>query len=188
MNCPRLPAVPGTAVSKIEPSWFRNLNECLEFAMTHPRGDGRTIINDAGGSLRSVRSNDADASESGETEYQGAFKVSIEMNDDGKPEKIKIGEGWVNVNGKIFHTEETSVGLNAGILCVTSSIGNDAGIEEPTFEFVKQTIDEKHYPIAIISGGDDQYDVIQMPVTVAILLLVAPCALAKAAQKAAAEK
>lgn len=187
MNCPRLPAVPGTAVSKIEPSWFRNLNECLEFAMTHPRGDGRTIINDAGGSLRSVRSNDADTAGCG-MDCQGSFRVSIETDDDGKPEKIKIGEGWVNVNGKIFHTEETSVGLNAGILCVTSSIGNDAGIEEPTFEFVKQNIDEKHYPIAIISGGDDQYDVIQMPVTVAILLLVAPCALAKAAQKAAAEK
>lgn len=187
MNCPRLPAVPGTAVSKIEPSWFRNLNECLEFAMTHPRGDGRTIINDAGGSLRSVRSNDADTAGSG-MDYQGSFRVSIETDDGGNPEKIKIGEGWVNVNGKIFHTEETSVGLNAGILCVTSSIGNDAGIEEPTFEFVKQNIDEKHYPIAIISGGDDQYDVIQMPVTVAVLLLVAPCALAKAAQKAAAEQ
>lgn len=188
MNCPRLPAVPGTAISRIEPSWFRNLNECLEYAMTHPRGDGRTILNDAGGSLRTIL-NDASDAAGGGRDYQGAFKVSIETSN-GKPAKIKIGEGWVNVNGKIFHTAETSVGLNTGVLCVAASIGLDAEIREPAFEFVRQRhqVDEKHYPIAVISGSDDRYEVMQMPVSVAVFLLVAPCALAIAAQKAAGAK
>ena len=54
MNCPRLPTVPSGIISKIDPSWFRTLNECLTFAMTHPGGDGVTIFQDAGGSLRAA--------------------------------------------------------------------------------------------------------------------------------------
>lgn len=77
MNCPRLPAVPPRRVSQIEPSWFRTLNECLEFAMTHPQGDGSTILQDPAGSLRLVGGGDGDGSSSPSSEDSGPFAAEV---------------------------------------------------------------------------------------------------------------
>ena len=87
MNCPRLPTVPASRVSQIEPSWFRTLNECLQFAMTHPRGDGVTVFNDAGGTLRaSARAGDDEGAAS--VEASGPFAVDLyDAGMDGSPDR-----------------------------------------------------------------------------------------------------
>ena len=76
MNCPRLPNIPANRVSQIEPSWFQRLNDCLQFAMTHPRGDGKTILQDAGGSLRAIGSNEGDGNGQSVAD-SGPFAVEI---------------------------------------------------------------------------------------------------------------
>ena len=87
MNCPRLPTVPAGRVSQIEPSWFRTLNECLQYAMTHPQGDGTTIFTDAGGSLRSIGSGSDDGGFQTVDVIGGPFAVTIEdVSEDGADE------------------------------------------------------------------------------------------------------
>ena len=51
---PQLPSSPtGTNwVTKIDPAWIKKLLECVGYAMTHPRGDGVTILTQDGGTLR----------------------------------------------------------------------------------------------------------------------------------------
>ena len=85
MNCPQLPTVPAERVDAIDPSWFRTLNQCLEYAMTHPRPDGYTIFSDAGGTLRTVPgSGDGDGDGTAVKEKGGPFAVSVEdVSEDG---------------------------------------------------------------------------------------------------------
>ena len=83
MNCPRLPTLPSSTVSRIDPSWFRDLYDCLRYAMTHPAGDGVTIFNDAGGTLRADLAGGGESGATAETSpvessgYCGEFKVSV---------------------------------------------------------------------------------------------------------------
>lgn len=76
MNCPQLPTVPTERVDAIDPGWFRTLNQCLEFAMTHPQPDGYTIFMDAGGMLRTVPG-DGDGSTAVSKEKGGPFALEI---------------------------------------------------------------------------------------------------------------
>ena len=103
MNCPRLPAVPPARVSQIEPSWFQTLNECLEYAMSHPRGDGFTILQDAAGSLRT---SDSDGSGGGSIlpEYDGMFAVRA-VNQEDRFE-ISVGGGRIEIEGTAIRAEE----------------------------------------------------------------------------------
>ena len=83
MNCPRLPTLPNSTVSRIDPSWFRDLHDCLRYAMTHPTGDGVTIFNESGGTLRvdlpcGGEGGSAAATSPVESSgYSGEFKVSV---------------------------------------------------------------------------------------------------------------
>jgi hypothetical protein len=49
-----LPPRPSTDVSKLSASWLCRLLDCVDYAMRHPKGDGRTILTDQG-ILRAVR-------------------------------------------------------------------------------------------------------------------------------------
>lgn len=53
---PELPATPigEDWISRISAGWIRKLLLCVEYAMEHPRGDGQTIFNQSGGTLRAV--------------------------------------------------------------------------------------------------------------------------------------
>ena len=88
MNCPKLPTVPPERVNEIDPAWFKSLNQCLEFAMTHPQPDGFTIFMDAGGTLRLVGSGSGDGTAgAAETKAGGPFAVTIEdVSEDGAAE------------------------------------------------------------------------------------------------------
>lgn len=112
--------------------------------------------------------------------YTGAFEVTLETGEE-KPPGLKIGKGFVNVNGVFFATEETTLPPEEGTLCVTASVReSEWKITAP--EFVFHDPDREHYPIAAISSKDDVWQIRQYPVTVAVLLLVKTCIFAKAAQ------
>jgi hypothetical protein len=55
---PQLPSSPsGTNwITKIDPAWIQKLLACVGYAMTHPRGDGVTILTQDGGTLRARQS------------------------------------------------------------------------------------------------------------------------------------
>ena len=108
MNCPRLPAVPDRRISQIDPSWFRTLNECLQYAMTHPMGDGSTVFNDAGGTLRTGITGDGDGSAL-ESENGGPFAVEIYNAGDDDSPKWKV---------KLFNSKSESG--NAGMVTIGS--------------------------------------------------------------------
>lgn len=183
MNCPRLPTLPSSTVSRIEPSWFRDLFECLQFAMTHPKGDGVTVFNDAGGTLRANPSYGGEGGESAETAYTGSFEVRLEKMEDSESdtEILRIGRGFVNVNGVFFTLEETTLPPQEGFLCVTSSIDSDKReIVTPELEFADP--DATHYPVAeIVSNEEGGFSVRQFPVSVAVILITKNCIFAKAA-------
>ena len=70
---PRLPTRPTKDVDKLSASWICQLLDCVDFGMNNPRGDGVTILNQIGGTLRAiVRGGGAPGGSSG---YDGPFKV-----------------------------------------------------------------------------------------------------------------
>lgn len=181
MNCPRLPTLPSSTVSRIEPSWFRDLQECLQFAMTHPKGDGVTVFNDPGGTLRAATAMSGDGGGKGESDsYSGSFPVTLEEPENASP-LLRIGRGFVNVNGVFFTLEETTLSPKEGFLCVTSSIDSDKReIVMPELEFADP--DATHYPVAeIVSDEEGGFSVRQFPVSVAVILITKTCIFAKAA-------
>ena len=52
---PSLPSRPSKDVDRIAASWLCKLLDCVAYAMTHPMGDGRTILNESSGTLRALR-------------------------------------------------------------------------------------------------------------------------------------
>ena len=181
MNCPRLPTLPSSTVSRIDPSWFRDLQECLKYAMSHPFGDGRTILNEAGGSLRVIAGTTGDGGGNSAQPYTGSFPVTLTDSEGKGTPVLRIGRGYVNVNGVFFALEERELAPQAGFLCVSGSIDSgENGIETPELAFAQP--DATHYPIAEITGdGDNGFTVRQFPVTVAVILITRTCIFAKAA-------
>jgi len=114
------------------------------------------------------------------TKYTGSFAVTQEA-EDGKPPVLRIGKGYVNVNGTFFTVSGQTVSPQEGILCVTAYVDEtERKITDPVFEFHEP--DASHYPIAQITLDDDgNYKIRQYPVTVAVILLTKPCIFAKAA-------
>lgn len=95
---PSLPSCPSGSewIRKIDPSWFRRLLACVEWAMENPTGDGSTIIKNPGGTL-SARKKAIGGAVSGGTasaEYAGYFKViDVPKVDGSAAAQIKIIDG-----------------------------------------------------------------------------------------------
>jgi len=178
MNCPRLPAVPSNRIDKIEPSWFQTLNECLEYAMTHPRGDGLTIFNDAGGSLRTSGAEDA-ASAGKDTvpEYIGPFRLTLA---DGV---LKCSGGWLNRNGISMDdlSEMVCTELKEGTVAIRSEL-RDKVWSAPALVIVSAP-DRWCYPIGKLTPGEEPgtFEVTQYPVCCAFIMASEICAMSKIA-------
>ena len=167
MNCPRLPTVPASRVSQIEPSWFRALNECLQFAMTHPQGDGITVFNDAGGTLRaSDRAGDGDGAVL--IAASGPFAVDLyDAGTDGSPDrrirlfnsKSRSGiAGLVTIGS--FRTEIEDQEWTAQTGVVYLDVTFDPETEEYNIIFdlepqLPETADERRYILRIAEITQD---------------------------------
>ena len=178
MNCPRLPAVPPRRIDQIEPSWFQTLNECLEYAMTHPRGDGKTILNDPGGTLRSTGGghggDDAQISGSG---YEGPFALTLE---DGA---LKCSGGWLNRNGISMDavSELVCTDLSEGTVVIRSELSSKVW-SAPELKIVTEP-DRWCYPVGRLTQGEEAgtFEVVQYPVCCAFILASEICLMSKIA-------
>jgi hypothetical protein len=86
MGKPGLPPRPTRDADKISASWINRLLDCVEYAMTHPAGDGMTILQ-SGGILRALqrtRGGGGAAPEALEA-YTGSFAVSDVSDLSGSP-------------------------------------------------------------------------------------------------------
>lgn len=91
---PKLPTRPTETPDKLSASWICELLNCVEYAMTNPRGDGKTIINESSGTLRALRQSGGGAgaeSQGGEvapvckiTGNSNAPEYSVEVYANGK--------------------------------------------------------------------------------------------------------
>lgn len=77
---PTPPPRAGADITKIAASTWNRLVACLEYAMTHPDGDGRTIRRNRAGRLTALARGGGTAGSGGGTakpEYGGAFKIAL---------------------------------------------------------------------------------------------------------------
>lgn len=176
MNCPHLPTVPSRRVDQIDPSWFQTLNECLEYAMTHPQGDGKTIFNDPGGTLRSIGGGHGDApfSASG---YDGPFALSLVDN------ALHCSGGWLNRNGISMDnlSELVCTDLSEGTVVIRSELANGVW-STPVLTIVTEP-DRWCFPVGQLtqSGEAGTFDVVQYPVCCAFILASEICLMSKIA-------
>ena len=105
--------------------------------------------------------------------YQGSFPVTL--TEDGK---IKVGPGYLSRNGQISLVPEVSgIDPKSGILCVSSKISGDQWTT-PTIGFSE--VNSTSYPIAVVEVLEDNtVDIVQYPVSVAVILETKPCPLIK---------
>lgn len=82
---PQLPPEASNPVDRISVATWRRILTCLEYAMDHPRGDGVTILNQSGGTLRALSgpSGGDGVAAVASTGYNGYFKVINATVDDG---------------------------------------------------------------------------------------------------------
>ena len=72
---PRLPTKPTKDVDKLSASWICQLLDCIDFGMNNPRGDGVTILNQLGGTLRTIARGGGAPGTGGSSGYDGPFAV-----------------------------------------------------------------------------------------------------------------
>jgi len=147
---PQLPSSPsGTNwITKIDPAWIQKLLACVGYAMTHPRGDGVTILTQDGGTLR-ARQPPASAPGSAGG-YTGYFKAVGSKTVDGETTTLKVKVidgsnpsapicGYAIISGELFavaSAELTVTGSGFIFLKATmSGTGESAVISTPVFEF-----------------------------------------------------
>jgi len=88
---PVLPKKPTRDVDKISASWLLRLMDCIEWAMNHPKGDGKTIYRN-GETISTIRQSvNAPGNSTTGDSYNGMFKV-VKTADN----KIKIVDGFAD--------------------------------------------------------------------------------------------
>jgi len=171
MIYPRLPTVPTGRVSQIDPSWFQRLNECLQFAMTHPVGDGSTIFQDAGGTLRAAGGRDDLVALP-----DSLFRVTLQ--DDGT---LSVGPGFLNRNGLDFISwpGAEKIAPKSGYLCIVSEPVDKRGNWSDPEILIRDTPNQCAYPVAKITVEGEAVSWEQYPVTVAQIIYSGRCPIAE---------
>jgi len=72
---PSLPSRPSKDADKISASWLCKLLDCVAYAMTNPRGDGKTILNESSGTLRALRQPGGGTDGGGSSSFEYPFLV-----------------------------------------------------------------------------------------------------------------
>ena len=114
----------------------------------------------------------------------GSFIVELIAEENGEETSysLAVGEGFANVNGKVFQiARQEDITIESGLLCLTVDIDTENGaIKDPEVKFAQ--FNEKNYPIAEITQDENgNWAIKQYPVAVAVFMLVKMCAFAKAA-------
>ena len=106
---------------------------------------------------------------SGESsEYYGSFKTVIEE------ELIRVEDGYLLRNGEFLKvTGREKITPQQGWLCVVSEISGD-DFTEPEIKFAE--VSNTAFPVAYIHRQEDgSWQVMQMPVSVAVIMAAKPC-------------
>lgn len=169
---PKFPSIPyGTApVRAIAPGWFRELRDFCEWAASHPRGDGETILNTGDGTLRA-------GSRSGGGGGGAAFpcfRVSLDAQ-----RMLTATGGWLNRNGEMVFVKPPEKGISpsSGFFCVCSTPDAAGKWSTPEFKITPPAADA--YPVAEISVDGEAISIVQYPVSVAMILIVKQCPIAE---------
>lgn len=173
---PKFPSIPSgkTPVSAISPSWFRELRDFCEWAASHPRGDGSTILNTGDGTIRAVTRGGGSGG-SGRS-FATSFEVFAENG------MLRTGPGFLCCNGAFSTVAgQSEIEPETGFLCVCSEL-DELGEWSPP-ELRIETPSNVAFPVAYIvvtgDGKNRRISVYQYPVSVAFLFQVKICPIAE---------
>ena len=101
---PKLPSFPegNQPIRSIAPDWLRALWRCVQFAMTHPTGDNRTIFRN--GELLTTNGSGSALADGGNGGYNGPFAVNLEAEN-----KIRVKGGFALRNGTMQQVNEAVI-------------------------------------------------------------------------------
>ena len=167
---PKLPPKITAAVNQISIGTWNALIDCLQYAMSHPRGDGRTILNRQGDLLSAGRPGSGTGSGG---IFGGAFTVIV------AGEKLSVGRGWVNRNGlDLLEYSGGEIPLGAGYVCICSEPVDKAGNWSVPKAMLKSQPNPCAFPVARITITDDGVNLEQYPVAVAHIIYSGICPIA----------
>lgn len=167
---PQLPRKVNTYIDRISCETWNRLIDCLAYAMSHPRGDSRTIRNSLGDILTVIDRTSPGSAGS----MSGLFRVSLDDN------QLVVGPGFVNRNGLDFQLfNGGSIPAANGYLCICSEPDDKSGHWTDIALEIRELPTQCAYPIAKITSDNNGVAIEQYPVTVAVLVYSVFCPLAE---------
>jgi len=167
---PKVPPKITAAVNQISVSTWNALIDCLQYAMSHPRGDGRTILNRQGDLLSAARPGSGSGAASAAA---GAFIVTL-LGD-----KLHIGSGWINRNGlDLLEYPGGEIPLGVGYVCICSEPVDKAGNWSVPTARIKTKPNPCAVPVAEVTADFDGASIKQYPVGIAHIVYSGICPIA----------
>ena len=167
---PKVPPRISEAINQISVATWNSLIDCLQYAMSHPRGDGRTILNRQGDLLTAGRMGGGAGSG---WVTGGAFAVTLQGN------RLYIGHGWINRNGlDLLEYTGADIALESGYVCICSEPVDKAGNWSAPQAMIKQVPNPCAFPVAKVTVTADGVSIEQYPVAVAYIIYSGLCPIA----------
>ena len=118
---PKLPSFPegNQPIASIAPDWLRALWRCVEYAMYHPTGDGKTIFRN-GELLTGIGGSDSAIDGAGEG-YSGPFALQLDSEN-----QITVKAGFALRNGKMLDVPQTVIAAANGFICCRCTFDEEA--------------------------------------------------------------
>ena len=147
---PKLPSFPegNQPIRSIAPDWLRALWRCVQFAMTHPTGDNRTIFRN--GELLSTNGSGSALADGGSGSYNGPFAVNLEAEN-----QIRVKGGFALRNGNMLQVNEAVIPVQNGFICCCCYFDEDAKKWLDPVIDILETVTEGAYPVGQCIVEDD---------------------------------
>ncbi|MBO7329261.1 MAG: hypothetical protein J6W00_10885 [Lentisphaeria bacterium] len=110
---PKLPSFPegNQPIASITPDWLRALWRCVEYAMYHPTGDGKTIFRN-GELLTGIGGSGGSKIDGAGEFYNGPFALLLDSEN-----QITVKAGFALRNGKMLDVPQTVIAAANGFIC-----------------------------------------------------------------------
>lgn len=171
---PKLPSFPegNQPIRSIAPDWLRALWRCVEYAMYHPTGDGRTIFRN--GELLTASGGSSSSVDGSGDVYNGPF--ALQLNSE---KQITVKAGFALRNGKMLTVAEATLPPENGFVCCQIRFDEkNKQWQEPTI-IIADTPTEGEYPIGKCTiEGEGRILLESFRTPVAIIIISKRCPLA----------
>ena len=171
---PKLPSFPegNQPIVSIAPDWLRALWQCVEYAMYHPTGDGKTIFRN-GELLTGISSSGSTVAGGGDI-YTGPFALQLDSSN-----QITVKSGFALRNGKMLNVQETVIAARNGFICCRCKFDEEAKDWQAPEIVIADVPVEGDYPVGkctIKESGQIVLESFRTPVAVIIVSKRCPLA------------